>query len=82
MICRDINGLTYLVESPSHWQLCGYPVELAYLGATQNEKPASGWFLFIADGGHVTTHPLDSRDHGHTLIERAFRRLDHDPHHA
>ncbi len=74
MICRDINGLTYLVASPSHWQLCGYPVELAFL--------SDRWFLFIADGGHVTTHPLDSRDHGHTLIERAFRRLDHDPHHA
>ena len=71
MTQRTINGFVYDIVSPSHWQLAGYPVEIAYLG--------DAWFLSLVaveDGGEtdIKMSRLASRDAGLRMIEQAFNR--------
>lgn len=71
MALKTVNGLTYEIVTPSHWQLAGYPVEVSFLG--------DAWFLSllaVMDDGNteVKMSKLESRDAGLRMIEQAFQR--------
>lgn len=71
MALKTVNGLTYEIVTPSHWQLAGYPVEVSFLG--------DAWFLSllaVMDDGNteVKMTKLASRDAGLCMIEQAFQR--------
>ena len=61
---RTINGLTYDIRSPSHWQLKGFPVELAFLGDV--------WVLFLDYHGDIKTGRFASLQDGLELIHKAL----------
>ena len=70
MSLKTINGMTYEVVTPSHWQLAGYPVEVSFLG--------DSWFLSLIaimedSNAEIKMCRLESRDAGLRMIEQAFQ---------
>ena len=67
MATRTINGLTWDIDTPSHWQLRGVNVDMSYVGMGQ-------WVLMCPgkDGAPLFRY-FATREQACELIEQAMR---------
>ena len=66
MTTRVVSGITFDIESPSHWRVVGYPLDLSFID--------NGWYLRgESPPGWIFGKSYKTRDEAIALIAQVFK---------